>query len=66
MAIRLGSFELPPPSGPATLRYSMAVLIFAALAVALHIPFPRGANLLGALLFSLTFDRLDRALVRGC
>ncbi len=54
VAIRLGSFELPP-FWAATLRYAMAVTIFIALAIALRIPFPRGANLLGALLFSLTF-----------
>lgn len=54
VAIRLGSFELPP-FWAATLRYAMAVTIFTALAIALRIPFPRGANLLGALLFSLTF-----------
>jgi drug/metabolite transporter (DMT)-like permease len=54
VAIRLGSFELPP-FWAATLRYAMAVAIFTGLAVALHIPFPRGANLVGALLFSLTF-----------
>lgn len=54
VAIRLGSFELPP-FWAATLRYAMAVIIFTALAIALHIPFPRGANFLGAMLFSLTF-----------
>lgn len=54
VAIRLGAFELPP-FWAATLRYAMAVPIFAAVAIALRIPFPRGANLLGALLFSLTF-----------
>jgi drug/metabolite transporter (DMT)-like permease len=54
VAIRLGAFELPP-FWAATLRYAAAVPIFAGLAIALHIPFPRGANLLGALLFSLTF-----------
>jgi drug/metabolite transporter (DMT)-like permease len=54
VAIRLGSFELPP-FWAATLRYAMAVAIFAGLAIALHIPFPRGANLVGAVLFSLTF-----------
>ena len=54
VAIRLGAFELPS-FWAATLRYAMAVPIFAALAIALRIPFPRGANLLGALLFSLTF-----------
>jgi drug/metabolite transporter (DMT)-like permease len=54
VAIRLGSFELPA-FWAATLRYAMAVPILGALAIALHIPFPRGANLLGALLFSLTF-----------
>jgi drug/metabolite transporter (DMT)-like permease len=54
VAIRLGSFELPP-FWAATLRYAMAVAIFIGLAVALHIPFPRGSNLAGALLFSLTF-----------
>ena len=54
VAIRLGSFELQP-FWAATLRYAMAVIIFTALAIALRIPFPRGANLLGALLFSLTF-----------
>ena len=54
VAIRLGSFELPP-FWAATLRYAMAVTIFTALAFALHIPFPRRANLVGALLFSLTF-----------
>lgn len=54
VAIRLGSFELPS-FWAATLRYAMAVPIFIAVAIALHIPFPRGANLLGSLLFSLTF-----------
>jgi drug/metabolite transporter (DMT)-like permease len=54
VAVRLGSFELPA-LWAASLRYAMAVPIFAALAIALHIPFPRGANLRGALLFSLTF-----------
>lgn len=54
VAIRLGSFELPP-FWAATLRYAMAVAIFTALAIALHIPFPRRANLVGALLFSVTF-----------
>jgi drug/metabolite transporter (DMT)-like permease len=54
VAIRLGSFELPP-FWAASLRYAMAVPIFAALAIALRIPFPRGASLVGALLFSLTF-----------
>jgi len=54
VAIRLGSFELQP-FWAATLRYAMAVPIFAALAVVLRIPFPRGANLMGALLFSLAF-----------
>ncbi len=54
VAIRLGAFELPS-FWAATLRYAMAVPIFAALAIALRIPFPRGANLAGALLFSLTF-----------
>lgn len=54
VAIRLGSFELPP-FWAATLRYAMAVAVFAGLAIALRIPFPRGTNLLGALLFSLTF-----------
>jgi drug/metabolite transporter (DMT)-like permease len=54
VAIRLGSFELPP-FWAATLRYAMAVTIFTALAIAMRIPFPRGANLLGALLFSLSF-----------
>jgi drug/metabolite transporter (DMT)-like permease len=54
VAIRLGSFELPP-FWAATLRYAMAVTIFTVLAFALHIPFPRRANLVGAVLFSLTF-----------
>jgi drug/metabolite transporter (DMT)-like permease len=54
VAIRLGASELPS-YWAATLRYAMAVPIFAALAIALRIPFPRGANLLGALVFSLTF-----------
>jgi drug/metabolite transporter (DMT)-like permease len=54
VAIRLGGVELPS-FWAATLRYAMAVLIFTVLAIALRIPFPRGANLLGALLFSLTF-----------
>jgi drug/metabolite transporter (DMT)-like permease len=54
VSIRLGSFELPP-FWAATLRYAMAVAIFTAVAIALRIPFPRGANLVGALLFSLTF-----------
>ena len=54
VAIRLGSFELPA-FWAAALRYAIAVPIFAAMAIALHIPFPRGSNLLGALLFSLTF-----------
>jgi drug/metabolite transporter (DMT)-like permease len=54
VAIRLGSFELPP-FWAATLRYAMAVAILTGLAIALRIPFPRGANLGGALLFSLTF-----------
>jgi drug/metabolite transporter (DMT)-like permease len=54
VAIRLGGFELPS-FWAATLRYAMAVPMFAALAIVLRIPFPRGANLLGALLFSLTF-----------
>jgi drug/metabolite transporter (DMT)-like permease len=54
VAIRLGSFELPA-FWAATLRYAMAVPIFAAVAIARRIPFPRGANLTGTLLFSLTF-----------
>ena len=54
VAIRLGAFELPS-FWAATLRYAMAVPIFAALALALRIPLPRGANLLGTALFSLTF-----------
>jgi drug/metabolite transporter (DMT)-like permease len=54
VAIRLGSFELPP-FWAATLRYAMAVPIFITLAVALRLPFPRGANLVGALLMSLTY-----------
>jgi drug/metabolite transporter (DMT)-like permease len=54
VAIRLGSFELPP-FWAASLRYAMAVTVLAALAMALRIPFPRGENLVGALLFSLTF-----------
>src|SRR3712207_9454123 len=54
VAIRLGSFELPP-FWAATLRYAMAVAIFTGLAIALHIPIPRGENFVGALLFSLTF-----------
>jgi drug/metabolite transporter (DMT)-like permease len=54
VAIRLGSFELPA-YWAAALRYALAVPIFAALAMAMRIPFPRGANLLGALLFSITF-----------
>ena len=54
VAIRLGSFELAP-MWAATLRYALAVPIFAAVAIAMHIPFPRGANLVGTLLFSLTF-----------
>lgn len=54
VAIRLGSFELPP-FWAATLRYAMAVAMFTGLAIALRIPIPRGVNLVGALLFSLTF-----------
>jgi drug/metabolite transporter (DMT)-like permease len=54
VAIRLGSFELPA-FWAAALRYALAVPIFAAVAIALHIPFPRGKSLLGTLLFSLTF-----------
>lgn len=54
VAIRVGSFELPP-FWAATLRYSIAVVILAALAVALRIPFPRGRNLVGALLMSVTY-----------
>jgi drug/metabolite transporter (DMT)-like permease len=54
VAIRLGSFELQP-FWAATLRYAMAVPILAGIAIALRIPSPRGANLLGALAFSLTF-----------
>jgi O-acetylserine/cysteine efflux transporter len=54
VAIRLGSFELPP-FWAATLRYALAVPILVALAIVLRVPFPRGANLVGALLFSLTF-----------
>jgi drug/metabolite transporter (DMT)-like permease len=54
VAIRLGSFELPP-FWAAALRYAIAVPIFAALAVAFHVPFPHGASLRGTLLFSLTF-----------
>ena len=54
VAIRLGSLELPP-FWAATLRYASAVAIFTALAMAMRIPFPRAANLRGALLFSLVF-----------
>jgi drug/metabolite transporter (DMT)-like permease len=54
VAIRLGSLELPP-FWAASLRYSMAVSIFTVLAIAMRIPFPRGAALVGALAFSLTF-----------
>lgn len=54
VAIRLGSFELPP-FWAATLRYAIAVPVFAAMAITLRIPFPRGPHLLGALLFSSTF-----------
>jgi drug/metabolite transporter (DMT)-like permease len=54
VAIRLGSFELPP-FWAAALRYAIAVPIFAAIAFRLRIPFPRGASLLGTVLFSLTF-----------
>jgi drug/metabolite transporter (DMT)-like permease len=54
VAIRLGSFELAP-FWAATLRYAMAVAIFTVVAIALRVPFPRGANLVGALMFSLTF-----------
>ena len=54
VAIRLGSFELPP-LWAATLRYAGATVAFSAIAIALRIPFPRGVHLLGATLMSLTF-----------
>ena len=54
VAIRLGSFELAP-FWAATLRYAMAVVILTGMALALHISFPRGANLVGALLMSVTY-----------
>jgi drug/metabolite transporter (DMT)-like permease len=64
VAIRLGSFELQP-FWAATLRYALAVPIFAAIAIALRIPFPRGKNLLGALSFSLTFVASTALLYAG-
>jgi O-acetylserine/cysteine efflux transporter len=54
VAIRLGSFELPP-FWAASLRFAMAVAMFFGLGIALRIPFPRGANLAGALLMSVSY-----------
>lgn len=54
VAIRLGSFELPP-FWAASLRFAIAVAMLFALGIALRIPFPRGANLAGALLMSVTY-----------
>jgi drug/metabolite transporter (DMT)-like permease len=52
VAIRLGSFELPP-LWAAGLRFGIAGIILVGLAVAGRVPFPRGANLVGAVLFGL-------------
>jgi drug/metabolite transporter (DMT)-like permease len=54
VAIRLGSFELPP-LWAAGLRFGVAAAILAGLAIASRAPFPRGAHLLGAVLSGLLF-----------
>ena len=52
VAIRLGSFELPP-LWAAGLRFGVSGVILVGLAIAWRVPFPRGANLVGAVLFGL-------------
>lgn len=54
VAIRLGSFELPP-FWAASLRFAVAVAMLFGLGMALRIPFPRGTNLAGALSMSVTY-----------
>jgi drug/metabolite transporter (DMT)-like permease len=52
VAIRLGGFELPP-LWAAGLRFGIGAMILGGLAIAAHAPFPRGAHLLGVVLFGL-------------
>lgn len=52
VAIKLGNAELPPFWG-ATLRFGLAAVLMAALAVVRRPPFPRGRTLTGALLYGL-------------
>ena len=52
VAIKLGNAELPPFWG-ATLRFGLAALLMAAIALVRRPPFPRGRTLTGAFLYGL-------------
>ena len=52
VAIKIGSNELPPFWG-ATMRFGLATIVLAAIALVVRPPWPRGRNLMGALLYGL-------------
>jgi drug/metabolite transporter (DMT)-like permease len=54
VAIRMGSFELPS-FWAAGFRYGIAAVILAGVAIAWRVPFPRGAQLAGPVLFAVLF-----------
>src|SRR5947209_6049753 len=54
VAVRLGGLELPP-LWAAGFRYAIAAVLLTALALVWRVPFPRGAQLLGPVLFGLIF-----------
>jgi drug/metabolite transporter (DMT)-like permease len=52
VAIKIGNGELPPFWG-ATLRFGLATILLAAIALVARPPWPRGRNLVGAVLYGL-------------
>ena len=52
VAIKIGSAELPPFWG-ATLRFGLATVLLAIIALVIRPPWPRGRNLVGAIVYGL-------------
>jgi drug/metabolite transporter (DMT)-like permease len=52
VAIKIGNSELPPFWG-ATMRFGLATILLAAIALVARPPWPRGRNLVGAVLYGL-------------
>jgi drug/metabolite transporter (DMT)-like permease len=64
IAVRFSNVEIPPLFG-AAIRFAAAGLLLIGMVAVLHLPLPRGRNLLGALIFGMIGTGINYALMYG-